>query len=95
MLQVVDTAFDCGQSAVAVGHVGRGDGNGMRQALRADRDVALDAGDLLARVVALLASRIGVLDALRINEKEAGRGSAPPSGAVLANRLFLGPVPGR
>jgi len=39
--------------------------------------VTLDAGDLLARVVALFFCRVGVLHALRINDNEAGRGVAP------------------
>ncbi len=83
--QVAGAAVERGQGAVAVGHVGRRDGDGMRQTLRVDRDMALDAGDFLACVVALLAGCIGVLHALRINDQEAGRGAAPLSGAVLAN----------
>ncbi len=85
VLQIVGAAVDCGQGPVAVGHVGRRDGDGMGQSLRVDRDMALDAGDLLARVVALLAGCIGILHALRINDQEAGRAAAPLSGAVLAN----------
>ena len=54
VLPIVGAAVDCGQGPVAVGHVGRGDGDGMGQPLRVDRDRALDAGDLFARVVALL-----------------------------------------
>jgi len=34
----------CGQRAVAVGHIGRGDRDRVRQSLRIDSDVALDAG---------------------------------------------------
>ncbi len=85
VLQVDGAALECGQSAVAVSDIRRGDGDGVRQTLRVDRDVALDAGYLLARVVALLAGGIGVLHALRINDQEAGRATAPLSDAVLAN----------
>jgi hypothetical protein len=46
---------------------------------------ALDAGDLLARVVALMARCIGVLHALRVNDQQAGRGASPLFGTVLAN----------
>ena len=35
------------QCAVPVGHIGRGRGDGVGQALYVDRDVTLDAGDLL------------------------------------------------
>ena len=95
VLEVVGAAIKRGQGSVAIGHVGGRDGDGVRQSLRVDRDVALDAGDLLARIVALLAGCIGVLYALRINDQQAGRGAAPLSGAVLANRFFLAPVPER
>jgi hypothetical protein len=40
--------------AVAVGHIGRGDGDGVRQSLRIDGNVSLDAGDFFACIVALL-----------------------------------------
>lgn len=85
MLQVVGAAVQRGQGPVAVGDVGRRDGYGMLQSLRVDRDVALDAGNLFARVVALLAGCIGVLHALCINDQEAGRAVAPLAGAILAN----------
>ena len=81
------------QRTAAVGHLGRGDGDGMRQTLSVHRDVALDAGDLLARVIALLFGAIGVLHALRVNDQEAGCGVAPLSGAGLANGFFLRPAP--
>jgi hypothetical protein len=38
----------------------------------------LDAGDLFARVVALLFSAVSVLHALRVNDQKAGHGVAPP-----------------
>jgi len=65
------------------------------QALRIDGDVALDAGDLLPRVVALLLGAIGVLDALRVDDQKARRGAAPLFYAGRANYIFLKPVPER
>ena len=68
LLKVVRAAVEGGQSAVAVGHLGCCNGDRMGQALCVHRNVALDAGDLLARVIALLAGRIGVLHALRVHD---------------------------
>ncbi len=95
MLQVAGAAVECGQSAIAVGHFRCCDGDGMRQSRRIHCDMALDAGNLLARVVALLTGGVGVLHALCINDQEAGRATASLFGAVLANRFFLAPAPGR
>ena len=39
------------QRAIAIRHLGRGDGNGMRKTLRIDSDVALDARDFFASCV--------------------------------------------
>ena len=86
---------DGGQSAVAIGHLGRGYGDGMRQSLRVNRDVTLDAGDFLACVVALLLGAVRVLHALRVNDQKAGQGVAPQFLAGLANGFFLRPAPGR
>ena len=85
LLEIVRAAVERGQGTLAVGHLGCRDGHRMRQALRIHRDGALDAGDLLAGVIALLAGGIGVLHALRVHDQEAGRGAASLSGAVLAN----------
>ena len=84
-----------GQSAVAVRYIGRGHGDGVGQALRVHRDMPLDAGDLFAGVVSFLFCTVSVLDALRVNNDEAGCGLAPQFLAGLANRFFLRPVPGR
>ena len=73
------------QCAVTVRHIGRGHGKGVRQALRVHRDVALDAGDLLAGVIAFFFRRVGVLHALRVNNDEAGLRVAPQFLAGLAN----------
>ncbi len=84
-LQIRHRAINSRQGTVAVGHIGRGYGDSVRQALRVHRDVALDAGDLLARVVALLLGAVGVLHALRVNDQEAAQGVAPQFLAGLAN----------
>jgi|GEM_PF-2926151 len=73
------------QSSVTIRDISRGHVDGVRQTLRVDCDVTLDAGDLLARVVALFFCRVSVLHALRVNNDEAGRGVAPQFGAGLAN----------
>ena len=83
--QALAAVFERGQRAVAVCHLGRCDGNRMWQSPCIDCDVALDAGHPLARVIALLTGRIGVLHALRVHDQEAGRATPPLSGAVLAN----------
>ena len=84
-----------GQRAAAVRHIGRGDGDGVGQALRVHRNMSLDAGYLFASVVSFLFSTVGILDALRINNDEAGCGLAPQFLAGLANQFFLRPFPGR
>ena len=86
---------DGGQSAVAIGHFGSGNGDGVGQSLRVNGDVALDAGDFLARVISLLVGAVGVLHALRVNDQKAGQGVAPQFLAGLANGFFLRPPPGR
>ena len=65
-----------------------GYGDGMGQALRVNGDMTFDAGDLLARVIALLFGTVAVLYALRINDQEAGRAVAPLFLAGLANGFF-------
>jgi hypothetical protein len=93
--QIRLAAVDGGQSAVAVRHVGRSHGDGVRQALRVHRNMPLDAGNLFARVVSFLFGAVGVLYALRVNNDEAGRGVAPQFLADLANRFVLRPAPRR
>lgn len=72
LLEMAGTAVEGGQRAVAVRNVSRSDGDRMRQPLRVHGDVALDAGDPLASVVALLISRIRVLHALRVDDQKTG-----------------------
>ena len=93
--QVWGTAIHRDQRAVAVGHIGRGNRDGVRQPLRIDGDVALDAGNFFARVVALLLRAVGVLHTLRINDQEAGRAAASLFDTGRANLIFLMPVPTR
>lgn len=84
-LQIRLAPVNGGQSAVAVRYIGGGHGDGVGQALRVHGNMSLDAGYLFARIVALLFSAVGVLDALRVNNNEAGCGLAPQFLAGLAN----------
>ena len=94
-LQIRPAAVDGLQGPAAVGYLGSGNRDGMGQALRIHPDVPFHAGDLLACVVALVFSAVGVLHALRVNDQEAGHDVAPKFGAGLANRFFLSPAPER
>ena len=67
----------------------------MGQALGVDSNVALDSRHFLAGVVAFLTRTIGILDALRVDDKKARRGFAPLSCTSLANHIFLKPAPER
>ena len=86
--QIRLTPVDGPQSAIAVRHLGRGYGRGVGKALRVHPDVTLDAGNFLARVVALLFGGVGVLYALRVSNQKTGHGVAPQFLAGLANGFF-------
>jgi len=58
-LQIWLAPVDGSQRTVAVRHLGRGHGDGVGQSLRVNGDVAPDAGDLFARVAALLLGAVG------------------------------------
>ena len=60
----------------------------MRQSLGVHRDVALDARDLLACVIALQARRVRVLHALRVHDQERAAGVAPQFLAGRASLIF-------
>lgn len=92
-LQIWLAPVNGSQSAVAVGYVGRGHGDGVGQPLRVDGDMPFDAGNLFARIVALLFGAVGVLYALRVNNDEAGLRVASKFDAGLANGFFLRPTP--
>ena len=62
--------------------------NGMRQAKCVHRNMALDARDFLARVIALKARSVRVFDALRINNHERARFAAPLPASGHANPIF-------
>jgi hypothetical protein len=83
--QIRPTAVDRLQGSATIGHLGSGNCDGMGQPLRIHPDVPFDAGHLLARIVSLLLSAIGVLHALRVNNQEAGHDVASLFGAGLAN----------
>jgi hypothetical protein len=76
------------QGSFAVSDFSSGHGDGVRQALGVDGDVALDARYFLAGIVALFLGAIGVLDALRVHDQECRAWIAPLSGAGRANLIF-------
>lgn len=82
-------AIEGKQGALPVGDIRGDSGNGVRQVLGIDRNVALDSRDFLARVVAFLSGSIAVLDALRVDDQEARRRFAPLSGTGRANHIFF------
>ena len=94
-LQIGSAAAEGKQCALAVGHFGCCNGNGVGQALRIDGNVALDPRYFLARIVAFLPRTIGILDALCVDDQKARRGLAPLSCTSLANHIFLKPAPRR
>lgn len=76
------------QSTLAICHIGCRHRNGMSQAKCVHRNMALDARDFLARVIALKARSVRVFDALRINNHERARFAAPLSASGHANLIF-------
>ena len=62
---------------------------------RIDCNVALDPRDFLARVTALEARRVCVLDASRVNDQERRAGVSPQLSWGRANLVFLKPAPTR
>jgi len=83
------------QGALPIRDLSGGYGDGMGKALRVHPDMTFDAGNLLARVIALLFGTVGILYALRINDQEAGQDVAPLFLAGRANGFFLRPAPER
>ena len=61
------------QSPSPVGNVGGSHVYRMGQSLRVHRDMTLDSGHLLARVIALVPGGVRVLHALGVHDAEAGR----------------------
>ena len=94
-VEVALAALEGLQGPCAIRHFGGGHRHSMRKALCIDRNVALDARDLLARVIALEARRIRVLDALRVHDQERRACVAPQFLAGHANLIFLKPAPAR
>ena len=91
--QVGSALFKHRQSPGPVGNIGRGHMNRMGQPLAIHRDVALDPGHLLARVIALVLRAVGVLYALGVHDAEAGLLCPPIALPDRANRFFLRPAP--
>ena len=81
-------ALECLQCTLAVRDVRCGDSHRMRQSQRIHRNMALDARDLLACVIAFEARRISVLHALRVHDQERAAGVAPQFLAGRANLIF-------
>ena len=67
----------------------------MRQALAIDQNMALDARDFLADVVAFFIRRVGVFHALRVNDDKAGAGVSSLPDARLFDLIFLKRAPAR
>src|SRR5512144_2150373 len=65
----------------------------MGQAVGVHAEVALDARDLLAAVIALAFRCVCILDALRVNDEEGGFLVPPTVFPDCANHLFLAPLP--
>lgn len=68
--QVGFAARERQQCSLAIRHLGRHHRHRVRQPLRIHRDVALDARDFLACVIALQGRRVGVLHTLRVDDQE-------------------------
>lgn len=77
------------QRAFAVSEIRRCDIEGMRQPIRIHADRPLDAGNPFPAINSLLFSGIGILDALRINDKKSRRCIPPKAASNLANHIFL------
>lgn len=91
--QIVLVAVKGLQRALAISDIGSRDIKRVRQAIRIDADVTLDAGDKLAAVKTFVLRRIGVLDALGVNDQE--RRCFVPAKALSdhANHIFLRLLP--
>jgi len=83
------------QCPFAIRHIGGCHCDGVRQSLCIDANVALDARDLLACVIALESSCLRVLDALRIHDQQRRLCVASQFLAGRANLIFLKPAPAR
>ena len=62
---------------------------GMRESVGINGDVALYARDLLPAVVPLEMSRVGILNALGVNDNEAGAALSAMPGTLLLYQFFL------
>ena len=80
------------QCAFSIRDLRRRDRDRMGQALDIYRNMTLDAGYFLARVIPFLFCGVGVFHALRINNHEAGLRAPSMADAGLDNRIFLMPA---
>ncbi len=81
------------QRTLTTANIGRRDMDRMRQTVGVDCQVTLDAAHLFAGVIAFLARRVGVLDALGIDNAERRLRSTPVTLALLLHLIFLMPAP--
>jgi len=84
---------ECGKRSGPVGDVGGRDVNRVREALRIDGEMAFDARDQLPPIIAFLFGGIRVLDALRINDDEAGLFGPTIALSHRASHIFLRHLP--
>ena len=77
------------QRTGTIGYLGRRHMNRMRQALRVHRNMALDARDLLAGVIPLGLRRVGILDALRVDDAKRRLAGATSGNTYVADHIFL------
>lgn len=93
LCQSLFLSLDRLQRPIAIRHLRRGHADRMGQALRIDHDMALDARNFLAGVVAFVPRAVGILHALRINDAKTRLDVAPLFDTGRANLIFLKPAP--
>ena len=76
------------QRALPIADIGCGDMNRMRQAVRIDRQMPLDPGHLLPRVIPFFLCRVRILHALRIDDAKRRFLSPAVSLAFLRHLIF-------
>lgn len=87
-MKIGQAALNGLQGAFAISDIGRCDRNSMRQAMAIDQNMALDARDFLAGVIAFFIGRVGVFHALRVNDDKAGTGVSHLSDTRLYDLIF-------
>ncbi len=88
LLEPALATLQCLQRSFAIGHLGRGHGYCMWQTLRIHCNVAFDARDFLACVIALEGRCVRVLHALRVHDQVRAACVAPLFLSGRANLIF-------